>query len=186
MLDVFWHVKWTVWWSPSVWFVVQKQLKALEPIVPSINMGTDKKFSWRSTGRRNGVKVWQLCEYDMGITQNLHTALDERKRWRLGMLCIEMTNHWQFWQFPAGILTGFFYIAVCSTPGQGQFPTGLHPGWRDQQAEAHWPPDCPLPPDLTSYFVPQLQDCTLTFWTEKIKTFLFIVTKQRYKKKKHC
>lgn len=27
----------------------------------------------KSTGCRI---VWQLCEYDMGITQNLHTALD--------------------------------------------------------------------------------------------------------------
>ena len=43
-----------------------------------------------------------------------------------------------------------FFFPVCSAPGQSKFPTGLYPGWRDQQAEANWTPDCPFPSDLTS------------------------------------
>lgn len=44
----------------------------------------------------------------------------------------------------------FRFFAVCSTPGQGQLPPSLFPRWRDQQAEAHWTADGPLPYDLTS------------------------------------
>lgn len=53
------------------------------------------------------------------------------------------------------------FLTVCITPGQSRFPTGLHPGRRHQQAEAHGPPHCSFPPDLTC-FSPQFKCCPRT------------------------
>lgn len=44
---------------------------------------------------------------------------------------------------------------VCSPPGQSELSTGLYPGWRNQQDEAHWTPDRAVAPDLTTSLVPQ-------------------------------
>lgn len=101
---------------------------------------------------------------------------------------------------PRGRRHNFFSISplVCSTPGQGKFPTGLYPGWRDQQAEAHWTPDSPVPSDLTLYLSFSLTEgtsgqtvCCVLSWKKTnnaiivFRLFLHILIKL-WCKMKHC
>lgn len=43
------------------------------------------------------------------------------------------------------------FFTVCVTPGEGELPSGVYPGCRDQQAEAHRPADSPLATDLMTH-----------------------------------
>lgn len=102
-------------------------------------------------------------------------------------------NSWK-----AGYITAFpFFVvlSVCSTPGHGQFPASLYPWWRDQQAEAHWTPHCPLPSDLILYLSFTLTkgasvDWIVSWWSKETNVDILCIHIQiklwSERKKLHC